>query len=302
MYGKSYVSYFALARPYSHLGISALMSFFFTFIIGGVYPLYGVLLATMFLVLAGAQDSINALTDIVADRESWPTRPMAASLIGARGAKVFTATLFLLGSAILSTLMILHFSTLLLGVMAVDIFLRITYSVKPFRLKRFPLLGNLIAAYFIVINPYFAAYSLSSIPAIKEVTWMTLLIFYLLSMTTFVVEDVVTIEGDKMIGDKTIPISIGQRLTTVLTSSLYGLVLLILLATWIFASSRLLWLLDSFIAVGLVIVSSTPLMRTVNSTTVLRACQVLSLVVGLIIIVDQIPLALYPWVVHLILM
>jgi 4-hydroxybenzoate polyprenyltransferase len=294
MYFRNYLSYLKsiwhkAGVPYSHIGTVAIITLFFAYILG-LPSLTMILLLAAFMLLAGAQDALTALTDVVADRESWSSRAM--NMIGIREARILTATLFIFAVFLLSTIFFLHLSMLFLVVIAVDIFLRVTYSARPLRLKRFAMLGNLVAAFFMVVNPCLAAYVLSSKPFPTDVVSTSLLVFYLLTVATFLVEDLVTIVGDKVIGDKTVPMVIGEKPTAILASSIYGVVFLLMLR-WSLGISVMPWLLGTMAAAALIVVSSILLLRSTNTRRILRICQLLSLTVGLILVSGQLFTSLF---------
>ena len=88
------------------------------------------------------------------------------------------------------------------------------------------------------------------------------------------------------IGDKTIPLTFGRKASTIFISSMYGLVLLLFIK-WVFDVSELLWLIGVLPAAMLIFVSSTLSTESTNTKTVLRRCQLLSLIIGLLLVSGQ---------------
>ncbi|MBI4258776.1 MAG: UbiA family prenyltransferase [Thaumarchaeota archaeon] len=277
-------AYLALIEPYNHLGISLLMSLVFSALLGGIPLQTAMLLAVMFVLLAGGQNSLNAMTDAAADRVSWPSRPLPLGLIKMTSAQIFTKALFAGGSLIILLLTTVHVSIWFLGLMLTDVALMFAYSSRPFRLKRFPLIGNLTASSFVVVFPYLGNLVLSSNqrPALFVAT-----AFFLLSVATFIVEDLVTLKGDKLIGDTTLPLAIGRQPSVLVALSLYGLVFLETFVQWWSSPSMVLSFLAMMSSLALVASASMLLRERTNPDVFLRICQVWALTTGLLLAMGQ---------------
>ena len=227
-------------QPVSHVFATTLTTASFAYLVGGIPPSVAVLLVVMFGILSAAQNSVNAWTDIIADRMSWPKRPLAMGAVPLRQATGFSILLLLAGISLLVWILTIRSSPLVLLIMTLDIFLRVAYSTPPLRLKRYPLLSNLIIASFAVSFPFAATVALSDRPNILVLPVAAILLFE--AIATLVLEDFVTMEGDQTIGDVTLPLALGRAKAALISAGLF--VGALVTALYSFAAQKsVLWLL-----------------------------------------------------------
>jgi 4-hydroxybenzoate polyprenyltransferase len=198
-----------------------------------------------------------------------------------RSAKTISLGLFLGAESLVTVSMILRPSAMLLLVMLADFSLRILYSSPPVRLKRFPLLGNLIASSFVVLLPLLASISIASKSPAAIVG--TGVVMFLNSLGTFIMEDVVTEAGDRTVGDRTLPVLLGKRWSTSISSFIYAAALSVLLLG-LTASELTLRLLASVAEASLVAI---PIFVT-EGLPAFRAAGVTAAIVGAILVLGQI--------------
>ena len=274
-------SYLGLLLPYEHPMVSALVSLSFSFLLGVEGQATPLLLGAAFGLLGGAQNALNASTDLSADRISWPERPLASGRLTARNAKAVSLGLFVAAESFVALSMILRPSAMLLLVMLADFSLRILYSSPPVRLKRFPLLGNLIASAFVVLFPLLGSVTIASKgPAALVGTGVVL---FLNSLATFIMEDVVTEAGDRAVGDRTLPVLLGKRWSTRISSLIYAAALSVLLLG-LTTSQFILFLVATLAEAPLIAI---PLF-VAEGLSAFRACGLTAAILGAILVVGQI--------------
>ncbi len=246
----------------------------FAFLIGGISVEIGILLTLLFALLSGAQNSINAWTDIVADKVSWPKRPLPMG-VSRNHAKILSISLFGAATFVLAFILVVHFSLVLLFIISFDMFLRITYSNSPPRLKRYPLVSNLIAGSHAVSFPFASAVVLGGGPRLLALPLA--LILFLQAVATLILEDFVTMEGDKTIGDVTLPLALGRSKAAVAAATAFFGAIVVALYSFILQAS-VLWLL----VIGVVSLQAWAALRLrFPSTHELRTYHVAGLLVFL---------------------
>lgn len=186
--------------------ICALTAAFGVVMTGVFDPLSITLIALIFGTLMGGFFSLDSVKDIEADKINKPNRPLPSGRLSKSQAKIFVITLFSLN--VLLTLVLYVFKpslqTVILSILSLT--LAISYSLPP-TLSRIPLLSNAVLASLFTIFPILAGWTLfnpferapfSIIGALFFVAWGD-------------IEDLEDIEGDKLMGIKTIPIWMGAR-------------------------------------------------------------------------------------------
>ncbi len=232
------------AQPFSHVLATVLTTLSFAYLVGGIPANLTVLLVVMFGILSAAQNAVNAWTDIVADRMSWPKRPAAMGAVSSKQATAVSITLLVAGILLLGWVLTLRPSLLLIMIMALDIFLRVAYSTPPLRLKRYPFISNLIISSFAVSFPFAATLTLSYTPNTSVLPVAVVLLFQ--AVATLILEDFVTIEGDRAIGDVTLPLLLGRTRASLISIALYVAGMVVALASFA-AQTKATWLLVAIV-------------------------------------------------------
>jgi len=179
---------------------------FFTIIVGGVicsndYDISAklILAGAVGFIITAAGNSINDYYDIDIDKINRPDRPLPSGVLIRKNVLVFF--IFLSIIAITLSLLINIYS---FEISIISIILLLLYS---YRLKRMPLIGNLIVALLTALAFIFSGVvvgnvALAIIPAAFA---------FLINLIREVIKDMEDTEGDILLGIRTFPIRFGNK-------------------------------------------------------------------------------------------
>lgn len=165
---------------------------------------------------------VNDCYDTAIDKETNPSRPLVRNTIPLHLYKTF-GVLFFIASLILSGIVSFAALLLLLGYQAIAWL----YSAPPLRLKRFPLLATLLAAFagiLVLIAGFLTVAPIDGIHALPLPILSFLFFAYALSLP---IKDFKDVRGDKQDGVYTIPVLLGIEKAKLLLGSLFLLLFVI---------------------------------------------------------------------------
>jgi geranylgeranylglycerol-phosphate geranylgeranyltransferase len=201
--------YVKLARPANIGLVSAVVlitSAFFT----PYPPIWRVLLAIIcvsFITAAG--NALNDICDIEIDRINKPKRPLPARLITEEGARGFMLVMFVFG----------NLAAFLLGLFPLLISLLIVTPLLYWyahHLRNVALAGNILVAFLSSLAFLFAALAFGDM----SVGYVPAVYCFVLSLIREIVKDLEDLDGDGALNSKTLPVSIGETPTRILTGIL----------------------------------------------------------------------------------
>lgn len=219
---KSLKNYIFLARPVN-LFITPIAVILGGVISGGEWLSYGILIAALSAALTAAGGNvINDLFDIQIDKINRPERPLASSAISIRSAWIYYGILVLISislSALINTisLMIVLFSSIMI----------FNYS---WWIKKIPLLGNFVVAFFTGFALLFGGASVNNIFG----AFIPAAFAFYVNFVRELVKDWEDIEGDIKNGIITFPSRAGKNTTcSVVRISLAALIFLTWIPFWL---------------------------------------------------------------------
>jgi 4-hydroxybenzoate polyprenyltransferase len=201
------------------------------------FPLKNVFLATVsnLLSIFGIY-TLNDIYDIQEDRINAPHRPLPSGLVTVKEAYILVLIYFLL-SFVLSLLA--GPLTFLLNIFLCS--LGIAYSVPPIRLKR------TIFSYAIVGSGFFLSTLMGSTVALPtaKATYLAVIIFLMVT-GLLPIKDFNTMEGDKEVGTKTLPLLIGKgRTARLMALGTFIVLAMVMAAPFIFMVNYLFFIFVS---------------------------------------------------------
>lgn len=198
------------------------------------YPFMNSLLAMLsnLLAICGIY-TLNDIYDLKEDRINAPYRPLPSGLVTMREASVLVVVYFALSLALAFLVgSVTFFLDILLCILG------IAYSVPPIRLKR------MIFSYSIVGSGFFLSTLMGAtvaIPTFKAVYLAS--IIFLMVTGLLPIKDFRTMEGDKAVGIRTLPLRIGKRRTAKLMAPTSFIVVgMVIIAPFIFMFNYLFFI------------------------------------------------------------
>ena len=275
-------SFLALTTPYDSIVITIIIAAGFQIIGGVTQPLTIIILTAYFSLVTGALNSLNHVTDVESDKVVWEGRPLAKKALSRNSALLFTLVLLIIAWALLAIALTITFSVLLLLVGLVDSALPLLYSVKPFRLRRIPVLKNFVPPIHVILFPYLAVVALGAASLVipPAVVFMLLLE----GAATLLVSDVVSVKGDERLEDRTLPMILGVKVSKTIIRAIYLLVMVVAIILYLGDISKIFWFVIIAEQTMLIIISSKvpPLGE---SKIVSHASDLISLSVGTTVII-----------------
>lgn len=275
-------SFLDLTTPYDSIVITIVMAAGFL-IVGGVTQVLTIIVLTAyFSFITGALNSLNHVTDVESDKLVWERRPLAKQTLSRHHALLFTSALLIIAWSLLIIALGTTFSVLLLLVGLFDSSLPLLYSVKPFRLRRIPVVKNLVPPIHVILFPYLAAVALGSASLIIPPAIVFMLL--LEGAATLLVSDVVSVKGDERLEDQTLPMILGVKASKSIIQGIYLLVMVVAIGLYLGDISKIFW----FVIIAeqtLLIIISSRVLHLGESKIVSHASDLLSLSVGTTMIV-----------------
>ena len=176
----------------------------------------------------------NDIYDFAIDNISNPERPLQKRIFTVFAYRKFGIFIFILsifGGLIVS----LKFAALL----AIYQFLAWTYSAKPFRLKKFVLLGTFISALDSLIILFMGFTLLSGDQNIQGLSWRIILLLLISLTISLPIKDFKDIAGDRAEDIWTIPVLFGEELGRMIVAS--SIFISFMLSVFLLNEFKLFW-------------------------------------------------------------
>ena len=199
---SSIFNHLELLRPFNVL-ISALAMIVSALILGeslNYEKLIPVIITAM--CFTGAANSFNDFIDFKIDQINRPKRPIPSERVNRQSALFITIVLFLIGSFFCFKL---NKNAIIIGVF-ISLPLIVLYSIV---FKGLPLIGNIITSLILSLSFIFCGVAFDNISLMIAPAFLA----FSLTLLREVIKDISDIEGDKLLGLKTLPICIGLRRT-----------------------------------------------------------------------------------------
>tara|TARA_B100000886_G_scaffold339312_1_gene304405 strand:+ start:1359 stop:2204 length:846 start_codon:yes stop_codon:yes gene_type:complete len=191
-------NHFELLRPFNVL-ISALAMVISASILGELLnheKLIPVIITVM--CFTGAANAINDFIDFKVDQINRPNRPIPSGRVQRKSALIISILLFLIGSFFCFKL---GKNAIIVGFF-VSLPLIVLYSIF---FKGLPLIGNIVTSLILGLSFIFCGFAFDNIPHMIAPA----LLAFGLTLLREIIKDISDIDGDKLLGLKTLPICIG---------------------------------------------------------------------------------------------
>lgn len=199
--------FLALPRSYFSLTTSPAIALLVSLMVGISEPATLTILYFFYLLSTAFLNSYNNLMDARSDALTKDRFPIPLGLVTSREAYLFSA--FTFTAAMFLSILISQINYLAGYAVFIDLALAFLYSSPSIRLKRFPLVkGGVLVAHTLIIPFTVANLILGKSPLHGTNPIIPL---FLLGLAVHTVQDIGDIEGDKMMGDKTLPIILGVK-------------------------------------------------------------------------------------------
>jgi geranylgeranylglycerol-phosphate geranylgeranyltransferase len=234
--------FFTLTRPVNSLvaGLAAIVAYLID--TGTVIP-ESLLLFFIVALITAAGNVINDFFDAEIDAINRPDRPIPSGAVSKGAARGFAVTLFLAG-----VLVSFFTNSLCIGITIINSVLLIAYAAK---LKRTPLIGNIVVAYLSASIFLFGG-ALNGIDGLVPIIPVAAITFFAM-LSRELLKDAEDVEGDREGGADTMPIRIGIKKTSeiALISSVLAVAASFIPYLWWGA-----WYLGGIIIVDIIIISA----------------------------------------------
>ncbi|MEM4374238.1 MAG: UbiA family prenyltransferase [Nitrososphaerota archaeon] len=211
----------ALTKSYFSI-ISVALLTATTSILAGVRSLDTILtILAFFILLTAALNSYNNLMDARSDAVTKRGFPIPAGAVPVSWAVAVAASLYLAAFLMLTRISAINVAAgLILGV---DVLLSYLYSAPRVRLKKIPLLKGAVLVSHSLVFPFSAASFIAGNNPLNSLD--RLAVTFIMGMAGHTLQDFGDIEGDRMMGDRTLPIVLGVRGGVYATIAIYLLAL-----------------------------------------------------------------------------
>ena len=166
-------------------------------------------LLTASLMMAGTM-VMNDVYDVEVDRVNNPNRPIAAGRVGANGALAFASVLSLTSIFFAA---VLGLWTLLTALLALA--LMTYYNTRG---KRTGLLGNMVVSFNVAL-PFF--YGGLAVESLKPLVVTFSALAFLANLGREIAKGIPDVQGDRLMGARTLAVSLGPRAAGVVSASLF---------------------------------------------------------------------------------
>ena len=266
--------FFTLTRPVNSFvaGLAAIVAYLID--TGTVIP-ESLLLFFIVALITAAGNVINDFFDAEIDTINRPDRPIPSGAVSRGAARGFAVTLFLAG-----ILVSFFTNSLCIGIAIINSLLLVAYAAK---LKRAPLIGNIVVAYLSASIFLFGG-ALNGIDGLVRIIPIAAITFFAM-LSRELLKDAEDVEGDREGGADTMPIRIGIKKTSdiALISAVLAVAASFIPYLWWGA-----WYLGGIIVVDIIIISAalralkceTPeCVKTSMASSLLKAGMFASLIV-----------------------
>ena len=197
---SSFYNHLELLRPFNVL-ISALAMIISASILGellNLEKLIPVIITVM--CFTGAANAINDFIDFKIDQINRPNRPIPSGRVQRKSALIISIFLFLIGSFFCFKL---GKNAIIIGFF-ISLPLIILYSIV---FKGLPLIGNVVTSLILGLSFIFCGFAFDNISHMI----VPALLAFSLTLIREIIKDISDIDGDKLLGLRTLPIYIGLK-------------------------------------------------------------------------------------------
>ena len=197
---SSFYNHLELLRPFNVL-ISALAMIISASILGellNLEKLIPVIITVM--CFTGAANAINDFIDFKIDQINRPNRPIPSGRVQRKSALIISILLFLIGSFFCFKL---GKNAIIIGFF-VSLPLIVLYSIV---FKGLPLIGNVVTSLILGLSFIFCGFAFDNISHMI----VPALLAFGLTLLREIIKDISDIDGDKLLGLRTLPIYIGLQ-------------------------------------------------------------------------------------------
>ncbi|GBC68950.1 Protoheme IX farnesyltransferase [archaeon HR01] len=197
----------ALTKSYFSIASVALLTLVST-LLAGVRDQYIILaLLAFFIFLTASLNSYNNLMDARADALTKKGFPIPSGAVSTEMATLVSASLYGVSIVLLGWLSTINpYAGLIL---AADLILSFLYSAPRIRLKRLPVLKGSVLVFHSLFAPFTAASVISGFNPLNISD--RLATAFVMGMANHTLQDFGDMEGDRLLGDRTLPLMLGVR-------------------------------------------------------------------------------------------
>ncbi len=208
--------FLALPRSYFSLTTSPAIALLVSFMAGLSELKTLTLLGFFYLFSTAFLNSYNNLMDARSDALTKDKFPIPLGLVTFREASLFSASTFTVAAVLAALIASLNNFA---GYMAfANLALGFLYSAPNVRLKRFPLIKGGVLVAHTLLTPFIVANLILGHNPLHRIN--PLIPLFLIGLAVHIVQDIGDVEGDKLMGDKTLPILLGVKNSVILALGL----------------------------------------------------------------------------------
>jgi len=209
-------AFLALPRSYFSLTTSPAIALLVSLMVGISEPATLTILYFFYLLSTAFLNSYNNLMDARSDALTKDRFPIPLGLVTLREAYLFSASTFTV-AAVLATL-IASLNNFAGYTAFANLALSFLYSAPNVRLKRFPLIKGGVLVAHTLLTPFIVANLILGHNPLHRIN--PLIPLFLIGLAVHIVQDIGDVEGDKLMGDKTLPIILGVKNSVILALGL----------------------------------------------------------------------------------
>jgi len=219
------IGFLLLPKPFFSLFTSPIMAVLTAYIVG-LRDIYRTIdIALFFLVSTAALNSFNNIMDARSDALTKKGYPLPKGIVTIREAAAFSLLAFTISSFFVVEFLQINIMVSL--TMLADLILGFLFTAPKVRLKRLPILKAMVLVSHTLIFPLIIATAL--IGEVLSRFFNVLPPLILLGLAVHTLQDIGDVEGDKLMGDRTIPVLLGLKKTIFLTILMFSAALLYVL-------------------------------------------------------------------------
>ena len=204
--------------------------------------------------ISGSALVLNDYFDLEVDKVNMPERPLPAGILSSSDALILTGAAITIGSI----------TSLLLGITAfIACLLACAVGILyNWKFKESGLIGNLMVSFSVGFTFLYGGIAVGE--PWNKIVWCFALIGFLIDLGEEIAGDAMDIEGDKKRGSKSIAIQMGRKFALMVSSSLFGLVVILSFVPVVFEWLGTSYLVMLFIMDLLIVVFT---IRLISSKT-----------------------------------
>jgi geranylgeranylglycerol-phosphate geranylgeranyltransferase len=205
--------------------------------------------------ISGSALVLNDYFDLEVDKVNMPERPLPAGILSSSDALILTGAAITIG----------FITSLLLGITAfISCILACAVGMHyNWKFKESGLMGNLMVSFSVGFTFLYGGIAVGE--PWNKIVWCFALIGFLIDLGEEIAGDAMDIEGDKKRGSKSIAIQMGRKFALMVSSSLFGLVVILSFIPVVFEWLGTSYLVMLFIMDLLIVVFTIRLIRSKTS-------------------------------------